>query len=73
VRLILGFIGLGRRRRIHWPYLTIFFRYPAELRRIIYTTNAIESPHSQMRKNIATRKVFPQVHSPKKVGLGQNE
>ncbi len=30
-----------------------------ELRRIIYTTNAIESLHSQMRKNIASRKVFP--------------
>ena len=27
--------------------------------RIIYTTNAIESLHSQMRKNISTRKVFP--------------
>jgi hypothetical protein len=36
-----------------------FFRYPVELRRIIYTTNAIESLHSQMRKNIAGRKVFP--------------
>jgi len=30
-----------------------------DLRRIIYTTNAIESLHSQMRKNIASRKVFP--------------
>ena len=45
--------------RNHWNELTTFFRYPVELRRIIYTTNAIESLHSQMRKNIANRKVFP--------------
>ena len=37
----------------------MFFKYPVELRKIIYTTNAIESLHSQMRKNIASRKVFP--------------
>lgn len=45
--------------RNHWDGLTAFFKYPVEFRRLIYTTNAIESLHSQMRKNIATRKVFP--------------
>ena len=45
--------------RSHWQDLTTFFAYPVELRRIIYTTNAIESLHSQMRKNISNRKVFP--------------
>jgi putative transposase len=45
--------------RNHWEGLTAFFKYPVEFRRLIYTTNAIESLHSQMRKNIATRKVFP--------------
>ena len=30
-----------------------------ELRRIIYTTNAIESLNAQLRKNISNRKVFP--------------
>lgn len=45
--------------RTHWDHLTVFFKYPVELRRIIYTTNAIENLHSQMRKNIANRKVFP--------------
>ena len=45
--------------RNHWNDLTTFFAYPVELRRIIYTTNAIESLHSQMRKNISNRKVFP--------------
>ncbi len=33
--------------------------YPVEFRRLIYTTNAIESLHSQIRKNIASRKMFP--------------
>jgi putative transposase len=45
--------------RQHWDHLTTFFHYPVELRRMIYTTNAIESLHSQMRKNIANRKAFP--------------
>jgi transposase-like protein len=45
--------------RNHWEGLTAFFKYPVEFRRLIYTTNAIESLHSQMRKNIASRKVFP--------------
>lgn len=45
--------------RNHWVGLTAFFKYPVELRRIVYTTNAIESLHSQMRKNISNRKMFP--------------
>jgi transposase-like protein len=45
--------------RRHWDGLTAFLKYPVELRRIVYTTNAIESLHSQMRKNIANRKLFP--------------
>ena len=45
--------------RRNWHYLTAFFKYPVELRRIIYTTNAIESLNAQMRKNISSRKVFP--------------
>ena len=45
--------------RQHWNDLTTFFDYPVELRKMIYTTNAIESLHSQMHKNISNRKVFP--------------
>jgi transposase-like protein len=45
--------------RTHWDGLTTFLKYPVELRRMIYTTNAIESLHSQMRKNISSRKAFP--------------
>ena len=45
--------------RRHWDHLTAFFKYPVELRRIIYTTNAIESLNAQLRKNISNRKIFP--------------
>ena len=43
----------------HWPLLTTFFRYPPELRSIIYTTNSIEALNSRLRKNTSNRKVFP--------------
>ena len=36
-----------------------FFAFPPEVRRIIYTTNAIESLHMQLRKIIKTRGHFP--------------
>ena len=45
--------------RRHWDGLTAFFKYPVGFRRLICTTNAIESLHSQMRKNIASRKMVP--------------
>lgn len=45
--------------RNNWGLLTTFLKYPVELRKIIYTTNAIESLNAQMRKNTSNRKVFP--------------
>lgn len=45
--------------RNNWEMLTAFFKYPVELRRIVYTTNAIESLNAQLRKNTSNRKVFP--------------
>jgi putative transposase len=42
-----------------WDYLTPAFAYPPEIRRILTTTNAIESLHSQLRKIIKTRGHFP--------------
>lgn len=45
--------------RTHWNLLSTFFRYPQELRTFIYTTNAIESLHSRMRKNTDNRRIFP--------------
>lgn len=37
----------------------IFIGYPAEIKRVIYTTNAIESVNSKLRKVIRNKKVFP--------------
>jgi putative transposase len=45
--------------RNNWERLTTFLRYPVELRKMVYTTNAIESLNAQMRKNTSKRKVFP--------------
>lgn len=42
-----------------WEQVIPFFTYPAEVRKIIYTTNAIESLHMQLRKIIKTRGHFP--------------
>lgn len=43
----------------HWPYVTPVFAYPPEIRRLLYTTNAIESLHMQLRKIIKSRGHFP--------------
>lgn len=45
--------------RRHWAEVIPFFAYPAEVRKIIYTTNAIESLHMQLRKIIKNRGHFP--------------
>jgi putative transposase len=43
----------------HWPNLVTLFEYPPDIRRVIYTTNAIESLNSVIRKATKQRKVFP--------------
>ena len=43
----------------NWEALTAFFRYPLEIRRVMYTTNIIESVNSKFRKATAGRRVFP--------------
>lgn len=45
-------------RRV-WEQVIPFFDYPHEIRKIIYTTNAIESLHMQLRKVLKTRGHFP--------------
>lgn len=45
--------------RRHWERVTPFFAYPPEVRRVLYTTNAIESLNRQLRKIIKTRGHFP--------------
>jgi transposase-like protein len=43
----------------NWNNLSTFFVYPPELRKIIYTTNVIESLNSQFRKVTKTKLIFP--------------
>ena len=42
-----------------WDRLTVFFDYPPAIRRVIYTTNAIESLNYSLRKRLKTRGTFP--------------
>jgi putative transposase len=42
-----------------WTHVIPFFAFPPEIRRVIYTTNALESVHAQLRKIIKTRGHFP--------------
>jgi len=43
----------------NWDDLATFFDYPAEIRRLIYTTNSVEGYHRQLRKVIKTKGGFP--------------
>ncbi|MBR0573853.1 MULTISPECIES: IS256 family transposase [Pasteurellaceae] len=51
----------------HWDKLNTLFNYPEDIRKAIYTTNAIESVNSVIRKVINKRKLFPTDDSAKKV------
>jgi putative transposase len=42
-----------------WSHVVPFFAFPPDVRRLIYTTNALESVHAQLRKIIKTRGQFP--------------
>jgi len=53
--------------RMHWGNLNTFFNYPPDIRKAIYTTNAIESLNSVIRAAIKKRKVFPTDDSVRKV------
>lgn len=43
----------------NWPRLSTYFKYPEEIRRIIYTTNIVEGLHRQLRKVTKTKTLFP--------------
>ena len=45
--------------RANWQRIIPFFAYPEEIRRIIYTTNAIESLNNTLKKTIKNRASFP--------------
>ena len=45
--------------RNNWERLSQYFKYPADIRRIMYTTNTIEAVHRQFRKLTKTKGAFP--------------
>lgn len=45
--------------RTNWDELATFFKYPPEIRKLIYTTNMIESYHRQLRKVTKGKSIFP--------------
>jgi putative transposase len=45
--------------RNHWEHVVPFFDYPQDIRKVIYTTNAIESLNRSLRKVIKTKGAFP--------------
>ena len=47
-----------------WEYVTPFLAFPPELRRVVYTTNAIEALNRQLRKAIKTKGHFPNEEAP---------
>ena len=53
------FPSIGKSWRANWDNLITLFDYPDDIRRAIYTTNAIESLNSVIRKAIRQRKIFP--------------
>lgn len=51
----------------NWERLCVFFDYPPQIRKVIYTTNAIESLNASLRKVTKTRRSFPTDESVMKV------
>lgn len=59
--------AISRSWRANWAQLNPFFAYPAEIRKVIYTTNAIESLNSVLRHATKKRKIFASDDSVRKV------
>ena len=51
--------AIGRLWREQWERVIPFFAFPEEVRKVVYTTNAVESLHMSLRKIIKTRGSFP--------------
>jgi len=51
--------AIGRLWKENWERVIPIFEFPPEIRRVIYTTNAVESLHMSLRKIIKTRGSFP--------------
>jgi transposase-like protein len=57
----------------NWEELTTFFDYPAEIRRLIYTTNTIEGYHRQLRRVTKNKAAFPTLEAVRKLLYLANE
>ena len=53
------YLPIGQSWRRNWPRLIPFFDYPPEIRKVVYTTNAIESVNMSLRKLTKNRGAFP--------------
>ncbi len=51
----------------HWDDLATMFDYPADIRRLIYTTNSVEGYNRQLRKVLKTKGAFPSVEAARKL------
>lgn len=51
----------------NWTHVSTYFKYPEEVRRLIYTTNIVESLHRQFRKVTKSKSIFPNDDSLKKM------
>jgi putative transposase len=58
---------ISRKWRANWTNLTTYFDYPPEIRKVMYTTNAIESVNAQLRKVTKKRGAFPGPDAVRKV------
>ena len=61
------FPNIGRSWRKNWDNLATLFQYPQAIRKVIYTTNAIESLNSVIRKATKNRKIFSHDNSAFKI------
>jgi putative transposase len=55
----LKYPAIAKLWRQHWERVIPFFAFPEEVRKVVYTTNAVESLHMSLRKIIKTRGSFP--------------
>jgi putative transposase len=58
---------ISRKWRVNWANLIPFFDYPPEIRKVMYTTNAVESLNAQLQKVTKRRGAFPTPDSVRKV------
>jgi putative transposase len=54
---------ISKQWRLRWPDIVAMFEFPPEIRKAIYTTNAIESVNSAIRKYTRNRKLYPSAES----------